>query len=115
MKCWSFIDSTFRTDVYNVELELFLIARGEWSVPLLEFTVDTGYDGDLLLSEETFDSLGFSLFEEDESEWDTGESVTGERFVLRSTRSEVRLDNSIFMVRLETFSGNVENLVGRGF
>lgn len=67
-----------------------------------------------MLGEEEFESLGFTVFEEDRVEWDIGETVTHEQIILRSSRSEIRLENSTFEVRIETFDGNKENLIGRG-
>lgn len=114
MKCWPFIESPFRSPLFIANLELFITSRGEWSVPPIEFTVDTGYDGDLLLNNELYNSLGFSMFEEAQEEWDIGELVTGERIPLRSSHSKTRLEHLDFPARIETFKGNHENLIGRG-
>lgn len=114
MKCWPFNNSHYRTPFYSIEVELFLTVKGEWNISPVEFLVDTGFDGDILLAEDEFRSLGFSMFEEDKEEWDMGETIAGEQVILRSSHSEIRLENSTFEVQVETFNGNMENLIGRG-
>jgi len=114
MKCWPFSDLGFRSPIYEIELNLFLTAKGNWHSTPLKFIVDTGFDGDILIAEDIFESLGFFMFEEASEDWDMGETISGEHLILRSSFSEVQLNDSCFHVRVETFPDNKENLVGRG-
>ena len=114
MKCLPFNDQGFRTPIYEIELNLFLIAKGEWHSKPLKFIVDTGFDGDILIAEDVFESLGFYMFEEDRDEWEVGETIAGEYLTLRSSHTEIQIENLSFHIRVETFPNNTESLVGRG-
>lgn len=114
MICWEFTPSEYRTPLYQMELGLFVTAKGEWVSPAIPFIVDTGFDGDILLEEAIFESLGFSRFEEDSKDWDLGETIDGDHLILRASHTVVQLEKIEFKVRIETFPDNQENLVGRG-
>lgn len=77
--------------------------------------VDTGYDGDLLLSYDDYVKLGLDRFELPTSEWSVGETVSGEVVLLRASMVEVELPGvGRIPMRAETFKGNREALVGLG-
>jgi clan AA aspartic protease len=114
MKCWPFVQSAFRVPLFVAKIELFLTSSGKWGSQAIQLIVDTGYDGDLLLNYDLYESLGFLVFEEDQEEWDIAESVTGDQILLRSSHSKIRLEEREFTVRIESFQENEESLIGRG-
>jgi len=80
-----------------------------------ESLVDTGYDGLILLSWDTYLELGLRKCELPRKLWSTGVSVTGEEFPLRAAYAEVEFDGVGRLVSVETYRDNHCRLIGRGF
>ena len=76
--------------------------------------VDTGYDGFLLVDEETYYRLGMTLAELPRSKWADGETVTGETVRLR--RAIIQISIPRLRINLqgyaETFHRNKDRLAG---
>jgi len=80
-----------------------------------EGLLDTGYDGLILLSWDTYLELGLRKCELPRKLWSTGVSVTGEEFPLRAAYAEVELGGVRRLISVETYSDNNRRLIGRGF
>ncbi len=78
--------------------------------------IDTGYDGFLLLSEEKYKNMGFHLSELPRRYWPQGETITGEIFRLRRAMAIIQIPKLgiRFEGYVDTFRGNIEDLVGLG-
>jgi len=85
------------------------------AVSTQESLLDTGYDGLILLSWDTYLELGLRKCELPRKLWSTGVSVTGEEFPLRSAYAEVKLNGIRRLVLAETYRDNRCRLIGRGF
>ncbi|MEM3437412.1 MAG: hypothetical protein QXP55_02595 [Nitrososphaerales archaeon] len=108
--CWPYLKSNdFKFPA------LGLLVKSPLNIQLEELVrIDTGYDGFLLLSEEKYRRMGFYLSELPRRYWPEGETLTGEIFRLRRALTIIQIPK--LGIRLEgyvdTFRGNVEDLVG---
>jgi predicted aspartyl protease len=82
----------------------------------LEVTIDTGFDGVILVPERVYKDLQLFRLEKPVSEWSTAETLTGEELALPSSSAIVELPDLDFRAQasVETFSGNIEYLIGMG-
>lgn len=83
----------------------------------LKGLVDTGYDGELLLTSASYRELDLRSFELPVSDLIFGETVTGERLDIRNSSAVLEfngLDVS-FLVEIDTFKDCKEILIGRKF
>ena len=79
--------------------------------------LDTGYGGDVLVPWEMYVDLELYGWEYPEEQWSVGISVSGEEFEMPLSRGVLvvpRLGRE-FDVSMDTFEGNEQFLVGRGF
>ena len=79
--------------------------------------LDTGYGGDVLVPWEMYVGLELYGWEYPQEHWSVGISVSGEEFEMPLSRGvlvvpKLGLD---FEVRIDTFEGNKQFLIGRGF
>ncbi|MHA2252675.1 MAG: hypothetical protein ACXAD7_20090 [Candidatus Kariarchaeaceae archaeon] len=84
---------------------------------ILKGLVDTGYDGELLLSNTSYRELALRSFEVPVSDLIVGETVTGERLSIQNSSAILEIagiDVSI-LVEVDTFKGCKEILIGRKF
>ncbi len=79
--------------------------------------LDTGYGGDVLLPWEMYVDLELYGWECPKEHWSVGLSVSGEKFEMPSSRGVLVVPKlgREFDVRIETFEGNEQFLIGRGF
>ena len=79
--------------------------------------LDTGYGGDVLVPWEMYVDLELYGWEYPEDQWSVGISVSGEEFEVPLSRGVLvvpRLGRE-FDVQIDTFEGNEQFLIGRGF
>jgi hypothetical protein len=79
--------------------------------------LDTGYDGGLLLPYKLYQDLALYRWEYPEEYWPVGKTVSGEIIELMLAKGQVLIPrwNVALEVFIETFEGNAEFLLGRGF
>ncbi len=85
-----------------------------WSSEL-ELLVDTGYDGEVLLSDELYSLAGYSKISFPETQWSKAQSITGGIIRLTRCNTLVLVGNDEFDVIVESHSSIQENIIGRGF
>lgn len=80
-------------------------------------TIDTGYDGGLLVPFELYAELGLFKWERPEEDWALGETVAGQTVVLPAADAEVLIPalGIAIPVMVETFWDNQAFLVGLQF
>ncbi|MFQ5342111.1 MAG: hypothetical protein ACE5F6_11255 [Anaerolineae bacterium] len=83
----------------------------------LRVTIDTGYDGGLLVPFELYAELGLFKWERPEEDWALGETVAGQTVVLPAADAEVLIPalGIAIPVMVETFWDNQAFLVGLQF
>ena len=110
---WKFISLGENDFEIVILLQLAFDEPSRWSRPL-SFIFDTGYDGDILLTDEMFYVLGYSQNILPKKFWRYGETISGEIIELKRSKTQIKIKNNEFDVIIE--SGNVsECLVGRKF
>ncbi len=79
--------------------------------------VDTGYDGELLLSYTKYKELELVSFELPSSGSSIGETVTGERIEMKNSSASLELEETGISISIEvdTFKECQEILIGRRF
>ncbi|OGO42512.1 MAG: hypothetical protein A2Z04_01665 [Chloroflexi bacterium RBG_16_57_9] len=111
LTCW---DSE---DVFTIGIRLKTLG-GQFHVDDEEpVELDTGYGGDLLVPWEMYTALELYGWEYPEEHWSVGISVSGERFEMPLSQGILvipRLGRE-FEVLIDTFEGNEQFLIGRGF
>lgn len=113
MECWTFTPSEYRIKEFVIDVDVYSPQNKKW-VQYSRILLDTGYDGDLLISENDFVNHGFSRALSIESERWKAESVSGEEILLLTSYSEIRISQQNFPVLIESFKGNNVSLIGRG-
>ncbi len=79
--------------------------------------IDTGYDGEIVVPVKLYDDLNLSAFEYSENLFAKAETITGEKFVLRTASGSVTvkgIDVSI-VTTIDTHRSLTETLIGRKF
>lgn len=113
--CWPFLEKDEEIPLFTVELGLKSIhpINSTDSYLTIQFILDTGYDGDILLKKELYQDLGYETRQLPEEEWDVGETVTGELIRLQATLANCKLEDQVLEVRVETINSLLANLIGR--
>lgn len=83
----------------------------------LQVTIDTGYDGEILVPSDIYADLSLFKWEQPEEDWGIGQTISGQTLVLPAADAEIlipKLDTAV-PVLAETFLDNEEFLIGMGF
>ena len=86
----------------------------QWS-PEIEFLIDTGYSGSILLNSEIFQLLNYDQISLPEKYWNTAETITGEILKMPLTKTRFKIKHIELDVFVESHELIQENLVGRSF
>lgn len=107
--CWNTPDQ-FAFDIQLVTLD----GRAHALDPEL-VTLDTGYDGAVLVPYSLHVSLGLRDWELPQSLWPRGLTVSGERLLLPVSQAVLAIPKLDLQIRVltDTFEGNTEFLIGR--
>jgi len=76
----------------------------------LDFMIDTGFSGGILLPPDEYLKLNLTLYEKPKA---IGKLATGEAIELRVSRAIIIIDNREIMCHAYTFFGEVKPLLGR--
>ena len=110
---WPYKPIRTREPLIIVKLKI-LLPPNQWSEEV-EFVVDTGFDGEILLAHEMFTLAGYNQYTFPEKDWIEAESVTGNTIKLIGTNSLIKLNNDEYSVLVETHEMITENIIGRAF
>ncbi|MCY3412064.1 MAG: hypothetical protein INQ03_10575 [Candidatus Heimdallarchaeota archaeon] len=97
-------------DEYPVIRASLLLPDNTWS-PEIEFIVDTGFTGDVILSNKLM-PIWQSAVEVHPELSEIGESITGETFKLTSVYSKILLDKQSFNITMSSHAAVGDNLIG---
>lgn len=106
---WAYKDTGYREP--GIILEGKLRTSNGWT-DSLSFLLDTGFDGEILLSYDFFVLCGFHKFS---SMNNTAETINGEIINIIEVNTILKVQNHEYSVLVETSQNISENLVGRGF
>ena len=113
VKCWSFYPSDYRVKEFVMNIQLYSPQQKSW-IEYHNMLLDTGFDGDILIPMKDFEKHGFlQVLSIESGQWEA-ESVSGEKFKLISSFSELRIDDYQIEVMVESFTGNNSGILGRG-
>ena len=97
-----------------IKLHLKLLGKDNWSEEI-ELLVDTGFDGEILLTDELYTLAGYINISFPEDQWSKAQSITGDIIKLRKCNTLALIDKIEFDVIIESHSSIQENVIGRGF
>ena len=77
-------------------------------------SVDTGYEGFLLIPERVYNDMGFTLAEMEKDCWAVGETITGQEIELITAYATIKIPALKIEIKgqVETFKGNNEFIAG---
>ncbi|MHA1417132.1 MAG: hypothetical protein K9W45_04340 [Candidatus Heimdallarchaeum aukensis] len=113
MKCWQFLNNTYRIKQFAINIDLFSKKELKW-VKYENVIIDTGFDGDILIPFEDFKNHGFEEALLKETEQFIAETISGEEIILRSALSEMKVNEKKIPIVVETFLENKDIIIGRG-
>lgn len=112
-RCWPLLPTKYRTPLIISSVDLYSHLTSEWHT-IEPIIIDTGYDGDLLLSNTQYQELGFTQFELPSFSFDIAQSIDQSDIILQASISKVRWGEWEFETRVESLSTNEETILGRG-
>ena len=111
---WDYVVSGSSEPLIIIKLQLKLPGKANWSQEI-ELLVDTGFDGEILLTGEMYTLAGYINISFPEDQWSKAQSITGDLIKLRRCHTLALIDEREFDVIIESHSSIQENVIGRGF
>jgi len=111
---WAYKENVSSEPLIVLPVKLLLPGSDQFSHET-ELIVDTGYDGDVILSFDLFQLARYDYFTIPKSKWSIGQTITGEEIELPITQTLIEVNGNQFEVFIESHYSIDESLLGRRF